>query len=113
MPARHDGLGAGAQDLVGSEERVAFVPQVGEHEDELAVAEAREVVAGPRYLRDAIPELVEHPSRVHLSGAREQAIELVHVDDEHSDAIELRLARGEPGMDRFQAVGVGAARAGP
>ena len=112
MAARRDGLGAGAQDLVGGKQRVAFIPQVGEHEDELAVAEARKVVAGPHDLRDAIPELVQHAPGVYLAGARGQALELVHVDDEHGDAVELRLARGEPRMDRLQAVGIGTAPAG-
>ena len=105
-------LRRGAQDLVGREQRVAFVAQVREHEDELAVAETREVVAGLRHLREPVPELVEHARRVHVAGAREQPLELVNVDDQHRDAVELRLARSEPRAHGLEAVGVAAGRGG-
>ena len=108
LAAGRDGLRGRAQDLVRGQQRVAFIAQVREHEDELAVAEAREVVAGLHHLRQAVPELVEHPRRVHVARAREQSLELVHVDDQHGDAVELRLARGEPRAHGLEAVGVAA-----
>ena len=71
---------------------------------------ARSSRPGRDHLREAVPELVEHACRVHLARAREQALELVHVDDDDRDAVELRLARGEPRVDGLEAVGVGTAR---
>ena len=108
LAAGRDRLRRGAQDLVGGEQRVAFVAQIRQHEDELAVAETREVVAGLGHLRQAVTELVEHARCVHVACAREQALELVHVDDQHRDAVQLRLARREPRAHGLEAVGVAA-----
>ncbi len=100
LPARSD--------LVRREQRVAFVAEVREHEHELALAEAREVIARLRDLREPVPELVEHAARIDVAGAREQALELVHVHDHHGDAVELRVARGHARANSLEAVRVAA-----
>ena len=108
LPAGRERLGAGTQDLVGGEDRMPLVAQVRQHEGELAVAEAREVIARAQYLGQAVAQFVQHAPGIHMTGARIQALELVHIDHEDRDIVELAFARGDAAADRLEAIRVAA-----
>jgi hypothetical protein len=78
------------------------------YKSDLAVAQAREVIPGAQHLGQAVAQFVQHAPGIHMTGARIEAFELVHIDHEDRDIVELAFARSDAAADRLEAIRVAA-----